>query len=206
MCSLVLLQEAAAMRSSSLVDYHHDKAMPESMMAAPSTPIVPSVRATKKKRVHFSDVAFAVTIPRADPSEAHKLWWDDATVLQRRARDRVAVERNSVHWNPLYHESITFLMMSYHKEAQCRERLMERVRLVLDADVRGLEQRIVSQIKVNRHVAIKEILHMQRKLRQDGRVRPEAGSLLLRHKSLKLSRTARQLAFRLAQADQLDAV
>jgi hypothetical protein len=201
----MLLQKAAAMRSSSLLDYHHDKALSASMTAAASAPIVQPVRAAKK-RVHFSDVAFAVTIPRADPSEAHKLWWDDATLLQRRACDRVAVERNSVHWNPLYHESIMFLMMSYHKEAQCRERLMERVRIVLDADVRGLEQRIVSQIKVNRHVAIKEILHMQRKLRLDGRVRPEAGTLLLRHKSLKLSRTARQLAFRLAQADQLDAV
>jgi hypothetical protein len=202
----MLLQKAAAMRSSSLVDYHHnDKPLPESIMAA--SPIVPPVqRPATKKRVHFSDVAFAVTIPRADPTEAHKLWWDDATLLQRRACDRVAVERNSVHWNPLYHESIMYLMMSYHKEAQCRERLMERVRIVLDADVRGLEQRIVSQIKVNRHVAVKELLHMQRKLRQDGRVRPEAGTLLLRHKSLKLSRTARQLAFRLAQADQLDAV
>jgi hypothetical protein len=204
----MLLQKAAAMRSSSsssLVDYHHDKTLPESMMTA--SPFVPPVqRPATKKRVHFSDVAFAVTIPRAEPSEAHKLWWDDATLLQRRACDRVAVEKNSVHWNPLYHESIMYLMMSYHKEAQCRERLMERVRIVLDADVRGLEQRIVSQIKVNRHVAVKEVLHMQRKLRQDGRVRPEAGTLLLRHKSLKLSRTARQLAFRLAQADQLDAV
>lgn len=181
----------------------------------------------KRKYVHFGDgpqreigqecCCYTVTVPRVDPVDVHRVWWNDESLYARRAIDKGTVEENSLQNNPLYHESMLALMHSYKKEDQSRQQLLERVRIVRETNVRGLEQRILPLLKVHRHLAIREVLKLHRALKRsdnDNRnelcsssstMHPDMAALVLRQKSLKMSRMARQLAFRMAQADELDA-
>lgn len=161
-----------------------------------------------KKRVHFGEDGLGLcsdtlTIPPVTSIEADLLWWDGDSLENRRSCDKVLVD--SQRENHAYHESIMFLMRSYESKHQCRQNLIDRVKTVRDADVRGLEQRVVTALKVYRNASVNEVLKLHRKLRKEGTIRPEMATVMLRQKSLKMSRAARQLSFRLAQADRQDA-
>lgn len=169
--------------------------------------VSPSTRPDdRKKGVHFeSFCTFTAPISAVDDADASNLWWDKGSLDNRRATDKHLVFKNSRRENPAFHDSIQFLMKSYKTNTQCRQKLMERVEILRDADVRGLEQRIVPKLKEMRSSSVKEVLQLQRKLRGESFTRSEIKANMLRQKSLKLSRAARQLAFRLAQADRLEA-
>jgi hypothetical protein len=167
----------------------------------------PSRRQRLEKRVHFCDVVLEVTIPPVEEEEKSLLWWKNSHFDKRRASDQSVINSNSAKKNPNYHDSLVFLMKSY-KHGQERDELLSHVHVILQADARGLEHRISSRIRSHRHVHVKEVLRLQKKLRGEGAQWLYGGSemieLLLRKKSLKLSRPSRQLAFRLAQADTLE--
>lgn len=184
------------------------------MLYGASTPITTlegysstSTRQRLGKRVHFSDVVFEVTIPPVEEDQKSLLWWKNSHFNKRRASDQSVIDNNSAKKNPNYHDSLLFLMKSY-QQGQDREELLSHVHIILQADARGLEHRISSRIRANRHVHVQEVLRLQKTLWR-GEEGAMFGStmmieLLLRKKSLQLSRPSRQLAFRLAQADSLE--
>lgn len=153
----------------------------------------------QKKQVHFGSSS-SITLPAVEDPTA--LYWDQASFVERRKSDKVIMDQHSIKHSPAYHEAIVFLVKSFKSENQSREELTERVRIVRAADVRGFESKIVPLLKLQRMVAVHEVLKLQKKLQG---IRPEMKATMLRRKSLKMSREARQLAFRLAQADRLDA-
>jgi hypothetical protein len=195
----MVLYKAAAMRASF---YGEDE-------AAPQIQVTPTRPADCKKRVHFGNndsfCTYPAALPAMEDAESPTLWWDKVSLESRRSSDKRLVCKNSLRENPAFHESVIFLMKTYNANSHCRQKLMERVDTLRDADVRGLERCIVSVLKEMRVTSVKEILKFQRELQGESFTRPEIAATLLRRKSLKLSRAARQLAFRLAQADRQEA-
>ena len=164
--------------------------------------ISPQLSTVNKKRVCFGDNHQVIVVPRSeDPSV---LWWDQVDFAARRYLDNVVVDKHALDEKErrAYSEAVIYLMHSFQQEKLSREELIERVHVVLSANVRGLESRIVPLLKASRMHSAREILKLQQKLKQ-GNIRPEMASTMLRRKSLKLSRASRQLAFRMAQADRL---
>jgi hypothetical protein len=147
--------------------------------------------------------------PEDPPPRQDQLWWDRDALGERRALDMQLVANNAVDLNPDYHESMLYLMKSYKKQYQCRSELVDRVKALNGANVRGLEQRIVPMLKMYRSVASKEVLKFQDQLRrqqhQYHNMDDDIVAVLMRQRALKYSRASRQLAFRLAQADSLEA-
>lgn len=194
----VVLQMAATMRAPI---YDGEKKTEPEAQASPVTKY-----SSCRKRVHFpQNYTYTVTIPPVDLADADKLWWDAVSLDNRRSSDKLLADQNSLHANPVYHESVLFLMQSYKTERHCRQKLMARVQTLRDTEVRGLEQRIVTVLKAHRSISVNEVLKLQKRIQEEGNTRPEMVAVMLRQKSLKMSRAARQLAFRLAQADRQDA-
>lgn len=147
----------------------------------------------QQKQVHFGTRRTTV-IPAVPDSETSHLWWDDHALDKRRRTDKVICSRNSVNKNPSYHIAMMRLMESFDKAD--RQKLTDQVRTIRKANLRGLEHRIVHTLRGNRVRAVQGILKAQLQTSN-----PEK----LRQTSLRLSRTSRQIAFRLAQADRLEA-
>jgi hypothetical protein len=106
-----------------------------------------------------------------------------------------------------YIESVTYLMNSYNssEEKAASQQLRNRVTKILDTNVRGLERCIVPAVSRSRRRALRAVLATQHKLRKKGLDGTAIGKKILRDKSLAASQPCRQLAFRLAQADEWDA-
>lgn len=154
-----------------------------------------------KKRVWFGANSVTV-VPRVENQSA--LWWDQVDFAARRSLDNAAVDRHSKKEGSMtYREAVLYLMKSFQSENQSREELIEHVRTVRAANVRGLEARIVPFFKASRSYHVREILKLQKKF-EKGDIRPEMAATMLRRKSLILSRASRQFAFRMAQSDRLD--
>jgi hypothetical protein len=162
----------------------------------------PARRRRHEKRVHLSNVVFEVTIPPVEENEKPLLWWERYDFDCRRASDQSLVEENSPGKNPDYHDAIRSLRESY-LQGQSRRVLLAHVQSILKVDSRGLEQRIAPLLKAHRQTHIKQVLKMQKKLQTEG-THWSVREALLRKKSQKMSRAGRQLAFRLAQADDLE--
>ena len=156
------------------------------------------------KRVRFGTTN-TVTVPPVDPEDVPMLWYDRSSLAKKRSSDRILVNKHSIKENPAYHEAVLFLMKSYKPEHKSSKKLLEKVRTVTQTEVRGLEHRIVPMLKAYRSISVKEVLKLQKKMHAEGISRPEIAAFMLRQKSAKMSRAGRQLAFRLAQADRLEA-
>jgi hypothetical protein len=156
------------------------------------------------KRVHFGTTK-TVTVPTTDQEDTPMLWYDSSSFEKRRSSDRSLVKKHSSKESPAYHEAVLFLMKSYKPEHRSSKKLLEKIRTLTQTEVRGLEHRIVPLLKVYRSISVKEVLDLQKKLRAEDFGLSETAASLLRQKSVKMSRAGRQLAFRLAQADRLEA-
>jgi hypothetical protein len=162
----------------------------------------PVRRPRYEKRVQFSEVVFEVSIPPVEEDEKPLLWWERSDFDCRRVSDQSLVDENTPGNNPSYHNALKSLRESY-EQGQSREVLLLHVQNILKVDGRGLEQRIAPVLKADRQTHIRQVLQMQKKLRTEGAYWL-VGEALLRKKSQKMSRAGRQLAFRLAQADELE--
>jgi len=197
------LQRAASMKATSSPSAHFQtQHEPSNAAKVEVGPLSSSFYATK--RVHFGNFQSVITLPAIDDPTTISSY-DQDEMAKRRASVQAIVDQHSVQKNPAYHDAILFLMKSFEAENQSREGLRERVRIVRATDVRGLEGRIVPLLRLHRSMRVREVLKLQKKLLHRSNIRPEMRAPMLRRKSLKLSREARQLAFRLAQADRLDA-
>jgi len=198
--NVLLLQRAASMRlgTSSSALCTHSQVVTEAEVE-----VFPSSTFVQKKRVSFGENWQVMVVPRAENKA--ELWWDQLDFAARRYLDSVVVDQCKLSDDTkAYHEAVLYLMKSFQQEYQSRAELTDCVKTIRATNVRGLESRIVPLLKAQRAVSVREILKLQKKL-QAGSIRPEMASNMLRRKSLKMSRAARQLAFRNAQADRMDA-
>jgi hypothetical protein len=163
----------------------------------------------KKKQVRFESARNGSVVrikpnivPAVNSEHSKKIWWNDCSLKNNRSENACDAQEQSQ-----YEESILFLMNSYRTKSRCRRTLSAHIQRVTKADIRGLEQRNVPILKVMRKISSKSVLELQQKLRQREGIaqNPELVATLLRRKSLKMSRGSRQLAFRLAQADHMEA-
>jgi hypothetical protein len=180
----------------------------------------------RPKSVRFSLQQQVFTVPNDDVEPRQWLQPEDLD-RQRLADKRIGAV---VARDEAYKSAILFLMQSFKAEHYVgRQQLLDQVRVLLEQpEARGLEHRIASVLKSKRIKAVQQFLRQQRTIRRQARTQQRAGkhhdrhhhkrssslssssgdlmvSLQLRQVSLKLSRGARQLAFRLAQSDRLAA-
>jgi hypothetical protein len=108
-----------------------------------------------------------------------------------------------------YSESINYLMQSHKHNGDDKsyrpEDLSQHITRIIKRDCRGLERLIVPDVSNSRRRAQRAVLGLQRKLKRDGVYGTSLGADLLCQQSLSASQPLRQLAFRLAQADELEA-
>ncbi|EEC45754.1 predicted protein [Phaeodactylum tricornutum CCAP 1055/1] len=176
----------------------------------------------RKQLVHFGSVSSdgPLTIPKdcstvkvshtPDPckgdSSRHDLWLNDNDIrrFQRCARARASVY---VALKPHYARSILALTSNpfctsfSHGEASTSY----HIETIAFGHARGLEQRIVPQMRTARKRAVSHVLLMQEKLKQDNFVDRRMMELLIQQKAQESSRRSRQLALQLAKADALAA-
>jgi hypothetical protein len=175
----------------------------------------------RPKSVRFSLQQQVFTVPNDDVEPRQWLQPEDLD-RQRLADKRIGAV---VAHDEAYKSAILFLMQSFKAEHYVgRQQLLDQVRVLLEQpEARGLEHRIASVLKSKRIKAVQQFLRQQRTIRRQARKQhrhhhkrsssstPSSSSgdfmvsLQLRQVSLKLSRGARQLAFRLAQSDRLAA-
>lgn len=106
-----------------------------------------------------------------------------------------------------YTEAIAFLMSTHkhHENKYHRQTLAQHVRTIMQKDCRGLERAVAPEVSKARRRAVKVVLDLQRKLRKDGLKGTALAHDILADKSRSSSQPLRQLAFRLAQADEYEA-
>lgn len=140
------------------------------------------------------------TIPNDD--EEPREWLQPKDLDRQRNIDRQI--GNHVSLDDEYKNSILFLLQSFKAEHYIgRQQLLDHVRVLLKhPEARGLEHRIAVVLKSKRIKAVHKLLRHQQNIRSQERSQI-IRALRLRQASLKLSRGARQLAFRLAQSDRL---
>jgi hypothetical protein len=170
---------------------------------------------TGRKSVRFSLQQQVFMVPNDDVEPRQWLQQEDL-VQQRLADKRISA---IVAQDEEYQSAILFLMKSFKAEHYVgRQQLLDQVRILLkQPEARGLEHRIAVVLKIKRIKAVQQFLQHQRTIRRPQAQRMQQqqhivgdhnniiASLQLRQVSLKLSRGARQLAFRLAQCDRLAA-
>lgn len=146
------------------------------------------------KKVRFSLQPQQVFIVPNDDVEPRE-WLKPEDLDRRRNADKQIGNQVSEE----YVQSILFLLKSFKAEHYVgRQQLLHHVQVLLKhPEARGLEHRIVTLLKRQRIKAVHKLLRHQHNDRRNERT--------LRQVSLKLSRGARQLAFRLAQSDRLAA-
>jgi hypothetical protein len=175
----------------------------------------PARTGTGHKSVRFSLQQQVFIVPNDDVEP--RQWLQQGDLDQQRLADkRISA---IVAQDEEYQSAILFLMKSFKAEHYVgRQQLLDQVRVLLKRpEARGLEHRIAVVLKSKRIKAVHRFLQHQRTIRrpptqQRHQQQPLVGgdhniitSLQLRQVSLKLSRGARQLAFRLAQCDRLAA-
>jgi hypothetical protein len=166
-----------------------------------------------KKRVHFGNDdndsvrTEVISIPSRfleEGEDFQALWWDNANLAASKSESMRLAQKHSEE-NSAYQRSLLFLMKSYKKEYRNRQALLEHIRTIRQAgDVRGLEQSIMPVLKLYRTASSRTLLSLQEELRKK-QYNPEMAATLLRQKSVQMSRGSRQLAFRLGQADHMEA-
>lgn len=183
----------------------------------------------RQKSVRFSLQQQVFTVPN---DEVEPRQWLQAEDLDRQRRaDKRIVAHDEAYKSAILFLMQSFKAEHYVG----RQQLLDQVRVLLEQpEARGLEHRIASVLKSKRIKAVQQFLRQQRTIRRQARRQQQqaAGnlhdrhhhhkrsssskpsssssgdlmvSLQLRQVSLKLSRGARQLAFRLAQSDRLAA-
>ena len=168
----------------------------------PTLPVVSEPN--RSKRVRFNDSK--TTIGYVAASEGEK--WLSESFLSDIYETNKAISKHHHVKSLSYRESISSLMTSYkdvrHNPAK-KQRLRKHVVRILKTNVRGLERGIVPELSVCRKRTQRAVLTLQHKLRRQGVMGTPAAERLLKEESLSCSQPCRQLAYRLAQADEWEA-
>ena len=161
-------------------------------------------RQRTEKKVRFSNVEFM-----DKPSETTADDWICETEMRRihNINRTIALRLRQSESSRSYTQSICFLMES-HRQTHTSVGLKGLSRYlghVVRNGCRGLERSLLSEVGASRRRSVKQILALQRKLKKDGLGGTSLAQQLLGEKSLSTSQPLRQLAFRLAQADEYEA-
>ena len=145
---------------------------------------------------------------RATPAPLEEKWISEDALSEIYERNK-AISKHHHTSSPKYKESITSLMTPYtaNKDTKhsAKNRMRKHVARVLNTNVRGLERGIVPELSLCRKRTQRAVLSMQRKLRRHGLYGTPIAERLLKEESSAASQPCRQLAFRLAQADEWEA-
>ena len=169
-----------------------------------NVPAVTHAPKRKRKRVRFNKRMARTKHFRVHKQVAQRWLSEEAlSDIYKRNKSISALHRRS---SFEYIHSVSYLMQSCNNFGQARPQdVQQHVARVLQTNVRGLERRIVPSVTQCRKHVKSAVLFMQRQLKQQGLYGTPIGDILLREKSLARSQPSRQLAFQLAQADEVEA-
>jgi hypothetical protein len=116
-----------------------------------------------------------------------QLWWDEKTINSNRLEQKRLGDVHNKRNDPTYHDSIIFLTKTFPSDddndavdhcndlesngnvLELRRTLLKHLKTIINADVRGLEQRSVSALRLQRRLASQSVLSLQQQIRQTNR-------------------------------------
>jgi hypothetical protein len=158
-----------------------------------------------KRRVRFNE---SNNRKFSTNAEAIRSWISEDRLrrMYQRNKNLASLHKNTA---TEYSKSINYLMQSHKGDGDDKnyrpEDLFQHVTRIIKKDCRGLERSIVPEVSNSQRRAQRAVLRLQRKLKRDGVYGTSLGVDLLRKQSLAVSQPLRQLSFRLAHANILEA-